>query len=294
MAEAAEPPRVLPILRMRILTCINATTSPLDVAMLAAGCLAQASNRPIPAADSSLEDCVRSIAEVVPLPFGLQSELPESVKQVLALAAATFSPTPTPPSTAPVAAPLTTAHVALVESPADREQRERYIVVHGTKYVRKSEPPYSLFYVHHWVTETYSNWAAEWAALTRNLLVPDIHRLKHDALLRSMKGWFAWRASSTPSRLDDLSEPQTSMFAAIVEMLAELFLLCVPAGGGKRVASTTAIATATFHSITSKRRHDQSISVNYYAELAEAQAATTAPKNYFFRSHNGDRGEKHF
>jgi hypothetical protein len=203
-AEAAEPPRVLPILRMRILTYINATTSPFDVALLAAGCLAQASNRPIPAANSSLlEDCVRSIVEVVPLPFGLQSELPEPGKQVLALAAATFSPTPPPPSTAPVAAPLTTAHVALVESPADREQRERYIVVHGTKYVRKSEPPYLLFYVHYWVTETCTTWAA----LTRNLLVPDIHRLKHsyDALLRPMKAWFAWCASSTPSRLDDLS-----------------------------------------------------------------------------------------
>jgi hypothetical protein len=35
-----------------------------------------------------------------------------------------------------------------VETPADGDNLERYITLHGVKYVRKSEPPYTLFYVH--------------------------------------------------------------------------------------------------------------------------------------------------
>jgi hypothetical protein len=36
---------------------------------------------------------------------------------------------------------------------------------------------------------------------------------------------------------------------SIVELLAELYLLLVPAGGGKRQAATTAVPTATFNTL---------------------------------------------
>jgi hypothetical protein len=130
MAAIEQDQRVMPILRLRIITALNATSNPLEVARLPAGCLAQAAGKPLPADDAPFEDSIRAIASLVPQPFTLASTLPDAVTKVVVLAAALYAPLPivtaTPTAIHP---PLTTHGAVIVETPANRDNRERYIAV---------------------------------------------------------------------------------------------------------------------------------------------------------------------
>ena len=153
---ADEP--IMPILRMRIMRELNMSSSPLETARLAAGCLAQISARPLPTPDSSIDACVRIIAASVPLPFGIHDALPAEVASVIAQSRDAISPAAIP---APAASILPAAPPP---SEAAREDATRYTVLHGVKFPRAVDGPYQVFYPHLWVGpgRTHERWNAQW------------------------------------------------------------------------------------------------------------------------------------
>jgi hypothetical protein len=263
----ADLPQVMPILRLRLMQIINATSDPLEVARLSAGCLAQASNRPLPAPDATIDSCLRSIAQVVPSPFTLADTLPAAVTTVMRQSAEAFGGV-----TALPAPGITPASTTLVETPADRTERERYVTIHRCKFMRNVEGTFSVFYAHLWVGRTYEAWLGEWRALGHGLVLPELHSLKHDCLLRVVKAWFAW--TSEVRRVEDISEQQLSLFSAQAEVAAELYLLMVNTNTNvRRLAASCATATSVFAASVRKRQHDRSIAVNFFQEITDACAA---------------------
>jgi hypothetical protein len=268
MSTAATVPQpyepVLPILRAELLSIVNRTSDPLAFAHLAAGCLAQMTNRPLPLENLALDDYIRVIASCVPQPFTVTSEIPEDVRKVLTRCKEAFCPSTTPPDRGQGPVPAQTT----VETVAEKETRERYITIHRVKYPRVVDGYYAVFYPHMWIGKTAEAWLACYAGLSRNLIIPDIHTLKYEALLTILKGWFSW--TSTVLKADELTEPQTTTFNAIAEQAAELYLLMVSPSNVKRHTAPNAQVTATFFAAVTKRKHDPSQPVNFYQDLKDA------------------------
>ena len=114
------------------------------------------------------------------------------------------------------------------------------------------------------------------AALTKNLVLPELHLFKMARIEKLVTGWFTW-TEKVPTA-SDLTEPQLHSFVALADLLGEMFLL-VGCSSGKRSAGP-GIVTGFFHVGATKRLHDSSIPVNYWLELTESMNAKEATRSF--------------
>ena len=83
-----------------------------------------------------------------------------------------------------------TNNTIVVESAAERELRDKYVVVGGMRLWRNAEAPWSIFYAHMWIGKRFHEWKSAWDNFTAGSTAPDtiIHRQK--CTERIVELWF--------------------------------------------------------------------------------------------------------
>ena len=166
-----------------------------------------------------------------------------------------------------------------VVSLTDKEARDKYITLQGTKLWRNSSRPFKLLYCHHWVGKTcggYEVWKAMFREFVGETTENPVHRLRNEAVDRIVGAWFdITRACSVP---EDLSAAQVELFQSAADLLAEGFLL----RKGVKLSATATVATATFAHALQKRRHSGTV-IDYFSDIQESQTAKDAPLGGCYR-----------
>ncbi len=174
-----------------------------------------------------------------------------------------------------------TGLTVVVETSAEREQRDKYLLVGGLKLWRNSEPPFTAFYAHHWIGpgKSFEAWRVEWDRFCGDTAITPRYQHRHDATERGLRSWFAWVADLT--KPEQLNQAQVRQFQAFIDLQLEAYLL-----RKSSVAINQSLATASFAASLEKRRHDSKV-LDYHSDLAEARVAgkisSKAPQNS--RSH---------
>jgi hypothetical protein len=160
-----------------------------------------------------------------------------------------------------------------VETAAEKESKERQIVLHGFKMPATAIRPYDSLYPHLWAPpKQFPEWEASFTALfnVKESLAPVIS-FKVERYMFLMEQWFIQRGSS------EITRTLTIVFNGYIQLLLEAYL-------AHKYKMHAGVATATFASATRRREHNALV-LNYFEDLAEAEKAVTtaaaaaAPKN---------------
>lgn len=254
---SVEPPPFTSTIKMAILKELNVVPEEHRQAALrlAGEVMAENTNQTIPRDE---ESSFAVLAKPIPRPFSLGSILPAEVTRVLREVSTLFSP----------------SRERLVPSadltPEEREDREKNILLPGGRKAPKVvPPPYSLFYPHMWMGKNFDEWARLWQQLIAGHAIADIHLLKYRRCESAVGAWF-----SAFAKASSLTPEATTIWFALVDVLAEVYLLT------KHSGPRPSVATLNFAALVEGRIH-ASKALDYYSDLNQARVASEPPKNGF-------------
>ena len=260
--------------RMVVLRALNQTqcisSIQAEVRVLAAKTIYETALKPTDGI-TDLASAVAAIADLLPQATTFADRLPQEYSDIIKECVLFMTPRDKPQQANNTTAQATN-NTIVVESAAERELRDKYVVVGGMRLWRNAEAPWSIFYAHMWIGKRFHEWKSAWDNFTAGSTAPDtiIHRQK--CTERIVELWFEETATTT--RAEDLSARQTRLFQTAIELLAEGYLV------RRGVGIQGNVSTATVHLAASleRRKHDQK-PYDFYTDLMEAKAA----KNTFSR-----------
>jgi hypothetical protein len=111
----------------------------------------------------------------------------------------------------------------VVDTVAERDAREKYVVVGGMKLWKASEHPWTCCYAHHWVGQSYAAWFAAYDTIVQQHPLPDLQHHRQRCCERLMRSWF--EITSGVKTQEELTPGHVKFFQATVDLLVEAFLL---------------------------------------------------------------------
>ena len=128
---------------------------------------------------TDLASAVAAIADLLPQATTFADRLPQEYSDIIKECVLFMTPRDKPQQANNTTAQATT-NTIVVESAAERELRDKYVVVGGMRLWRNAEAPWSIFYAHMWIGKRFHEWKSAWDNFTAGSTAPDtiIHRQK--------------------------------------------------------------------------------------------------------------------